>query len=219
MSLSGTSVSFEAMEGGGDPTEQTIMVTVTGEATPYVGETQYEGGGGGWLRADLGPREGDRTPLTLSASAGSLTEGSYTARVPVSAGENTQVVEARITIAPDPNAGPVEPNPAAERDITALLGAYASAINNKDVEGVLAIFPSGSRAGLERVFENTEDTDVTLFQLVPGTLRIGDQEGTLEADVITSTLAGGDQSRARQLIYTFGRGDQGWYIVSQRPGG
>ncbi len=219
LSLSVPTVSFEAVEGGDDPVEQTIGVSVTGEATPSVGLVQYEGEGGDWLRVGLGARTGERTALTLRAEVGSLAEGTYTASVPISAGAETQVLEARITVASNPAAGPVEPNPEAERGITALLAEYAAAINSKDAQRVRELFPSLPQDGVADLLNNLRETDTILLQMVPGSLKLGPEEGTLEGDVMSSVLGGGNRGEAYRMIYTFGRGDQGWYLVSQRQGG
>jgi uncharacterized protein YjdB/uncharacterized Zn finger protein (UPF0148 family) len=219
VSLSVPSVSFEAVEGGDDPVEQTIGVSVTGDGTPSVGVVQYEGGGGDWLQAGLGARTGERTALTLRADVGGLAEGTYVASVPISAGGNTQVLEARITVAANPAAGPVEPNEEAERGITVLLAEYASAINAKNAERVRELFPSLPQDGVADLLDNLRETDTILLQMVPGSLKLGPEEGTLEGDVMSSVLGGGNRGEAYRMIYTFGRGDQGWYLVSQRQGG
>jgi hypothetical protein len=218
LNLSSSLVSFEAMEGRGDPAEETVQVTVTGDAAPTVGTVDYRGGEGGWLRATLGPVTAGGASVTLQPELGGLAVGSHEAGVPVSAGGVTRVVEVRVTVAEDPTAGPVEPNAAAERGVAALLAEYASAINGKNTTRVRELFPSLPQDAIDDLL-TLRETDTYLLQLVPGSLRLGTQEGTLDGDVMSSVLGSGNRGEAVRMIYTFGRGDQGWYLVSLRAGG
>ncbi len=218
LDLSSSLVSFEAMEGRTDPSGEAVVVTVTGDATPTVGPVDYRGGGSGWLRAALEPVAGGGASLTLQPELGTLAAGSYQAGVPVSAGEVTRVVEVRFTVTEDPTAGPVEPNAAAEQGVTALLAQYASAINNKNTNRLRELFPTLPQDAINDLL-TLRETDTYLLQLVPGSLRLGAQEGTLDGDVMSSVLGSGNRGEAVRMIYTFGRGDQGWYLVSLRAGG
>jgi hypothetical protein len=215
MILSAPSASFNATQGGGDPAEQTVGITVTGDASPSVGVVQYQGDGGDWLRAGLGARTGETTALTLRAVVGGLAAGTYNASVPITAGGDTRVLTVQLTLAPDPAAGPVEPNQAAERGITTLLAEYASAINAKNTGRVRDLFPSLPQDAIDDLL-GLRNTDTYLLQLVPGSLRPGSQERTLEGDVMSSVLGEGNRGEAVRMVYTFGRGAQGWYVVALR---
>jgi len=218
LNLSAQAADFQATEGGEDPPSQTVNVTVTGDASPTVGTVQYEGGERGWLNVSLGARTGETAPLTVRPTVSALSEGTYRATVPVRAGENTRSLRVEITVAPDPAAGPVEPNEAAEREIASLLAAYAAAINGKDTARVRELFPSLPQSAIDDLL-GLRDSDTYLLQLVPGSLRLGSEERTLEGDVMSSVLGAGNRGQAVRMIYTFGRGEEGWYLVDLRPGG
>jgi serine/threonine-protein kinase len=218
LSLSPASVSFQAMEGGGPPADQTVGVRVTGGATPTVGGVQYGPRGSGWLTTNLAVRTGEEAILTLRPEMAGLTPGSYTATVPIEAGGETRVVDVSLTVAENPAAAPMEPNATARQEITALLSEYAAAINTKNAARVREIFPSLPQDAIDDLL-GLRDTDTYLLQLVPGSLRLGSRERTLEGDVMSSVLGSGNRGEAVRYVYAFGRGERGWYIVSLRTGG
>jgi hypothetical protein len=207
------------VEGGASPEEQVITVSVTGTATPTLGEIQYGAGGSGWLAATLGagPGQGGAI-LTLRPSPAGLGEGSYTASVPVGAGGDSQLVRVNLMVAPGPAFSPVEPTAAAAQDIVNLLADYAAAINSKNTGRVREIFPSLPQDAIDDLL-GLRETDTYLLQLVPGSLRLGSREQTLEGDVLSSVLGRENRGEAVRMIYAFGWGERGWYIVSVRAGG
>ena len=218
MSLSASSVSFQAVEGRASPQEQTVTVSVTGTATPTLGEVQYGPGGSGWLAATLEAGAGRGAVLTLRPSPAGLGEGSYTASVPVGAGGDTRLVMVNLIVAAGPSFNPVEPTAAAAQDIVNLLADYAAAINSKNTGRVREIFPSLPQDAIDDLL-GLRETDTYLLQLVPGSLRLGSREQTLEGDVLSSVLGRENRGEAVRMIYAFGRGERGWYIVSVRTGG
>jgi uncharacterized protein YjdB len=217
LGVSRSSLEFQAFEGGDPPPTQTVDISVTGEVTPSVGAIQYGAGGAGWLTAGIGQRTTAGGVLSLQASPSGLSEGEYTANVPVSAATESRVVEVRLTVSADPSAGPVEPTEAAAREIGTLVSEYASAINSKNTGRVREIYPSMPQQAFDDLLALRE-SDTYLLQLVPGSLRMGQEPGTLEGDVMSSVLGGGNRGEAVRMVYSFGRGQRGWYIVSLRPG-
>jgi hypothetical protein len=97
--LSSTTASFAATAGGTNPAAQTITITNTGGGTlSGLGATvQYTSGQGGWLTASVSPTTAPAT-LTLQATTGSLTAGTYSARVLVTApGATNSPAEVTVT--------------------------------------------------------------------------------------------------------------------------
>jgi len=218
VSLSRTSVTFQAVLEGAAPPEQTVRVTVTGGANPFLGMVLYEGSARDWLRSGLGGGPGQEAVLTLRAEASGLAPGSYRARLPVEAGGQTREVEVRLEIAPKPVSTAVEPTPAAEREVGDLLSAYASAINTRNEGRARELYPSIPPDGI-RDLMRIQESDI--FQVIPltGTLRAGSREGTLDIDVSAGIVPQTGAGQTRRMTYTVGRGDRGWYIVSVRAGG
>jgi serine/threonine-protein kinase len=218
VSISPASISFEMVEGGGMPPERTVAVSVTGEATPSVGVVTYGAGASGWLRQSLGMSPNGGMALTVGAETGGIGPGTYTARVPIGAGGVIRELGVQLVVAPNPDLGPVEPTAAAARGITTLLEAYLGALNSKDTRRVRQLFPSLAQDAIDELLR-LPDTDQYYIALQPGSLRMGSQEGTLDGDVLSGVLGPDGQGELRRVVYTFGRGDQGWFIVSFRAGG
>jgi hypothetical protein len=63
------------------------------------------------------------------------------------------------------------------------------------------------------------ESDTYVLQLVAGSLRPGEGERTLEGDVLATVLERGRSGESFVLVYTFSRGEDGWFIVSQRADG
>jgi hypothetical protein len=218
LDISPNSIFFRVLEGGQSPAEQNVDVLVQGEASPSVGVADYRTGGGDWLRQRLGTGSGQGTVLIVGAEPAGLGPGTYTANIPISAGGVRQVLAVQLVIAPNPELGAVEPNEVAAREITALLNDYLAALNTKDTGRVAELFPSLSQGALQELLR-LPDTDQYYLALQPGTLRLGEQEGTLEGDVMSGVVGPDGQGELRRVIYTFSRRDQGWYVVSFRAGG
>jgi alpha-tubulin suppressor-like RCC1 family protein len=86
ISLSPTSVTFTGTAGGSSPAAQTVAVTNGGGGTLSglaVGTISYGAGASGWLAAAVTPATAPAT-VTLTATLGTLSAGTYTATVPVS---------------------------------------------------------------------------------------------------------------------------------------
>ncbi len=217
VSLSQASISFEAVEGGRPPTERTVAVNVTGGAPPSVGVVAYGDGASGWLRQSLGLGSGGGMALTVGAEVGGLRPGTYTARIPVGAGGQTQFLGVQLVVTPDPDLGPVEPTEAAARGIAGLLERYLGALNTKDTGRVRELFPALSQSAIDELLR-LPAADQYYIALQAGSLRKGAREGTLDGEVMSGVLGPDGQGELRRVIYTFGRGDQGWFIVSFRAG-
>jgi hypothetical protein len=218
VSISPASISFEVVEGGALPPERTVAVSVTGEATPSVGIVTYDAGASGWLRQTLGMSPDGGMALTVGAETGGIGPGTYTARVPIGAGGVIRELAVQLVLAPNPDLGPVEPTAAAARGIASLLEEYLGALNSKDTRRVRQLFPSLTQDAVDGLLR-LPDTDQYYIALRPGTLRMGAQEGTLDGDVMSGVLGPDGQGELYRVVYTFGRGDQGWFIVSFRAGG
>ena len=218
VTLSAASISFQAVEGRDSPGAQSVTVRVTGDATPAVGGIQYGAGGSGWLTANLGGVTAQEAILTLRADVAGLTQGAYTATVPVGVGSDNRALTVSLTVAENPAAAAIEPNAAASQAISTLLSEYAAAINSKNTSRVRELFPSLPQDAIDDLL-GLRASDTYLLQLVPGSLRLGSRDRTLEGDVMSSVLGSGNRGEAVRMIYTFGRGEQGWYIVSLRTGG
>lgn len=218
LDLSPGSVSLEAVSGAGSPASGTVEVAVTGNAAPSLGSVEYGGGGDGWLTPSLGSVQNGRASLTLRADTRSLGAGSYTARLPVAAGDVARTLEIRLTVAVPPEDQPVEANDATAQQLTALLADYSNAINQKNVNRARELFPSLPQDAVDDLLRIPE-SDTYYLQLAPGSLRLGQREGTLEGDVMSGVLGRDNRGELIRMIYTFARGQRGWYIVSLRAGG
>jgi len=218
VTLSRSSVTFQAVEEGPPPPEEAVRVTVTGGANPLLGAVQYEGASRDWLRASLGGVSGQETVLTLRAETGGLVAGSHRARVPVEAGGQIREMTVRLDVAPKPVSTTVEPTPAAEREISGLFGAYAAAINAKDEARVKELYPSLNQDGI-RDLMRIQQADIFQVVPLPGTLRAGTQDRTLDIDVSAGIVPRTGAGQTRRMTYTVGRGEGGWYIVGWRTGG
>ena len=218
LTLSQNSVTFQAVEEGAPPPEQAVQVTVTGGANPLLGAVRYEGASRDWLRAGLEGGSGQETILSLRAETGGLAAGSHRARVPVEAGDQTREMNVRLEIAPKPVSTAVEPTPVAEREIGEMLSAYAAAINSKNEEGVKGLYPSLTPDGI-RDLMRIQQSDIFQVIALPGTLRTGTQDRTLDIDVSAGIVPRTGAGQTRRMTYTLGRGEGGWYIVGWRIGG
>ena len=94
-------VRMDAIQGGGDPPSQTVALSNGGGGSLGalgVGGIAYGGGASGWLSASVAG-----STLTLDASTGSLTSGSYTATVEVTSanGGNETVDVTFVVSAPE----------------------------------------------------------------------------------------------------------------------
>ncbi len=215
--LSRAAVAFDGVEGGDPPEPQTLEVTVTGDATPSLGAVAYRGQPGGWLLPALGGPSGDRTTLSLNVDTRGLGAGVHLATVPVGAGSESAEVEVRVTLSANPASAPVQPDADAARDIVSLLTRYADAINTKNLNLVREIFPSLPQDAIDDLLR-LPASDTYYLQLAPGSLRLGSRERTLDGDVMSGVLGRDNRGELVRMIYTFGRGQRGWYILSLRAG-
>lgn len=85
ISFSASTVNFTGLVGGAIPTAQSVLISNGGTGTLSglsVGAVQYAAGGSGWLNASLGGSSAPAT-LTLTVAPGALSQGLYSATVPV----------------------------------------------------------------------------------------------------------------------------------------
>src|SRR5580704_4384560 len=107
ISLATTTVSFGAQVGSGNPTSQTVNITNSGSGTLSgltLGTVAYGSGASGWLSASLTGSSAPAT-ITLNATTGSLTAGSYSASIPITGSATNSPATLRVTFAIFPPAG------------------------------------------------------------------------------------------------------------------
>ncbi|HET6487712.1 MAG TPA: fibronectin type III domain-containing protein [Spirochaetia bacterium] len=101
--LSAATLTFTAMPGGADPSEQTVSVTNTGGGSLTGLSVIVSPSGNGWLTASLSSASAPAT-LTVTPSTGSLAAGTYTATVSIASsvpGVVTQSVGVTFTVSSD----------------------------------------------------------------------------------------------------------------------
>jgi hypothetical protein len=218
LALSEPSLRFQALEGGPIPTEETVRVVVTGDVSPAVGIVRYLGDARGWLRQSLGTEEGEGTVLRVGVDPAGLVPGEYQADVPVAAGGLTRILAVHLVVEPDPELTAIQPSERAAQEVSNLLDAYVAALNARNGEAARELFPALSREAVGDLLR-IPDTDQFYLALVPGSLRMGRDEGTLDGDVMSSVLGPDGLGETHRVTYTFSRGEEGWFIVSFRAGG
>jgi serine/threonine-protein kinase len=218
LELTPGAVSFRGMEDAESPPAQRVRVAVSGADAPRLGPVRYGDGAEGWLEPDLEESGGGAWTLTLAVATGDMAQGSYTARVPVVVGEEERTVAVALGLEENPATAPLVPGPEAERGINALLADYLAAVNGRNAARIRALFPSIPQGAIDDLLELRE-SDTYVLQLVAGSLRPGEGERTLEGDVLATVLERGRSGESFVLVYTFSRGEDGWFIVSQRADG
>lgn len=219
LALSQPSVNFQAVEQGPPPAEQSVRITITGGVPPFLGVVRYDGTGRDWLRTNLGGGADGQAVLTVRAEPGGLAPGTYRATLPVEAGGLTRELGVQLVVTPRPVATTVEPSPQAEQEIGQMLQAYASAINARDEARVRELYPS---IPAEAIRDMRDARPGYLFQVnpLPGTLRRGAREGTLDMDVSSGIVPPTGAGQTRRMVFTVGRGGGGaWQILGIRTAG
>ncbi|NJD10137.1 MAG: hypothetical protein FIB01_06730 [Gemmatimonadetes bacterium] len=209
VSLSPASVALELTEGAAASSERTVRIAVTGGADPFLGVVRYDGGARDWLRTSLA-----ESGLTLRAAGSGLQAGTYSARVPVGAGSAREELTVNLTVNARPVSTAVEPSAAAEREIGALISAYVSAINTKNEARVRELYPGITAAALRDLLR-IQTSQIFQVMPLPGTLRAGRTDKTLDIDVTAGILSSG-KGQTNRVIYTIGRNASGWIIVGSR---
>lgn len=108
INLSGTTLNFNANQGGPNPASQFITITNSGGGTLSglgTGTIVYGAGASGWLQAPNLSGTTAPATLTLQPVTGSLAPGSYSATIPVQSGvalNSPQTLTVNFTIAPSP---------------------------------------------------------------------------------------------------------------------
>jgi hypothetical protein len=104
--LTTTSISFGAQVGGGNPTAQTVSVANSGTGTLSglaLGTITYASGSG-WLNATLSATSAPAT-ISLTATTGSLTQGTYSATIPINASSASSPASLTVKFIVFPPAG------------------------------------------------------------------------------------------------------------------
>jgi hypothetical protein len=174
ITLTPSARTFTAIQGGANPSSQTIAITNGGGGTLTglaVGTVSYGAGAAGWLQAPTlsGTTANPSVTLTLQPVTGSLSPGTYTASVPITssvASNSPQTVAVTFTVAP--------PTPQIALSSAALsFSATAGGVN--PASQVVTITNGG--AG-------------TLTGLAVGTITYGaGATGWLQAPVLSGTTA------------------------------
>jgi Fibronectin type III domain len=201
--LSSANVSFSGTEGGASPPPQTIEVTNGGEGTldGLASSASYTAGQPtGWLSASLSATAAPST-ITLTATVGSLPEGTYTASVAVSsaAAENSpQTVSVTLTVGPSAGGGPLIALSSSSQSFTAPQGGAAPPAQTVDItnsgvgtlDGLAAdvTYTAGQPTGwLGASLSGPAAPSTLTLTATPGSLPVG----TYTASVaITSGVAG-----------------------------
>src|SRR5579862_6570964 len=106
--LATTTIEFGAQVASGNPTAQTVNVTNSGTGTLSglaLGTITYTGGGAsGWLNASLSTTSAPAT-ISLTATTGSLTQGTYSATIPVKASSASNPASLTVKFIVFPPAG------------------------------------------------------------------------------------------------------------------
>ena len=129
ISLSKSTVNFTATEGSGSPSVQTVSISNSGGGTLTGLEKNITYGSGqptGWLAASLSSETAPAT-LSLQASTGSLSDGTYTANVALtSSGANNspQNISVTFTVSPLPT-GPTLNEPTVSGDQITLTWTFS----------------------------------------------------------------------------------------------
>jgi len=217
VSLAPTAIALDLVEGAAVSADGTVRVTVTGGVDPFLGIVSYEGGARDWLRTSLAAA-GQGASLTVRADGTGLTPGNYLARLPVGAGPARQELTVRLTVSAKPVSTAVEPSAAAQREIGDMLSAYAAAVTARNETRVRQLYPSIPATAI-RDLMRIQSSDIFQVQPLPGTLRAGRAERTLDIDVSAGIVPASGAGQTRRMTYTVGRSGSNWVILGVRTGG
>ena len=195
IALSTTNQSFAAPQGGANPAAQTVQVTNSGGGTlnGLTATVSYTPGQPeGWLAATLTSANAPST-LTLAATTGSLTAGTYTASVAVTspaASNSPQAVTVTFVVAPAPGGSPsITLSPSAVTFSAPVGGAEPDAQNVDVTNG-----GSGTLSGLA-IGEITYGAGATGWlaaslsgTTAPATLTLEATTGSLAAATYTASV-------------------------------
>jgi uncharacterized membrane protein len=216
ISLSASSVSFSAVTGGQSPATQTVSVTnVGGGSLSGLSASVSYSSGSGWLSASLNTATAPAT-LTVQATTGSLTAGSYTANVSIasSAAINTpQTLAVSFT---------VQAQPIISLSSTSLAFAAASGGSNPAAQtvqitngggsvlsGLSASVSYSSGSGWLSASLNTTTAPATLtVQALTGSLATGSYVATI------SVSASGAANSPQTIGVSFSLSSTGGFSVS-----
>jgi predicted phage tail protein len=169
--LSPTSLSFTAQQGSGNPAAQTVTVSNTGGGTL----TWAANDTAAWLA--LSPASGSGNgALTLTATTGSLTAGSYSGSVTVSAtGANPVTIPVAFTVTPAPVPPAIGLSP------TSLSFTAQQGSGNPAAQTVTVSNTGGGSLNWSVSHDATWLSHTPNTGTGPGTVTIGVNTGTLTA--------------------------------------
>jgi hypothetical protein len=192
ISLASTSLTYTANIGGGNPASQTVAVTNGGSTALSglaVGTITYGAGATGWLGTPTLSSTTAPSTLTVTATLGSLTAGTYTATVPITSGvasNSPQNVLVTFTVTSGPlialspttlnfSATPGGPNPATQ--------AVAVTNSGSGSLGALTVGTITYGAGATNWLAASLNTATA-----PATLTVSPTTGALAAGSYTATV-------------------------------
>jgi hypothetical protein len=194
IALSSTTQTFAAPQGGADPAAQTVNVTNGGDGTLdglTANVTYTAGQPTGWLSAALSAPAAPST-LTLTATTGSLTAGTYSASVAIAsaaAGNSPQAVTVTFTVAA-PGSAPLIALATTTITFTGTQGSSNPADQTIDVTNG----GTGSLTGLAAAvtYASGQPTDWLTAKLsktrAPSTLTLTANTGTLAPGSYSATV-------------------------------
>jgi hypothetical protein len=208
--LSRTTVAFSAFTGGADPLPETMIITNAGGGSLTgltAGAPQYASGTPGWLTAELAGTEAPAT-LTLTAAAGALSDGTYTATVSVSSSvAGNSPIQITVTLIKGP--APVMVLTPTSLTFATFSGGSAPAVQNVGVTnsggGVIGglsttiAYGPGASGWLDAGFLADDTTAPATLQIRPNTSLTA---GTYTASVEVRTMTQGVASRTVNVSYT-----------------
>jgi hypothetical protein len=194
--LSETSKSFSGTAGSGDPAAQTVAISNAGDGTlsGLAANVAYgDGQPTGWLSASLSQTTAPST-LTLTATTGSLTEGTYTASVAVTSGaasNSPQSVSVTFRVDPAADGAPSISLSSTTQSFGAPEGGANPAAQTVSVTNGGAGTLSG--LALDVAYGDGQPTgwlNATLSQTTaPSTLTLTVTTGSLAAGIYTGSVA------------------------------
>ena len=209
--LSSTSLNFFAAEAGASPEAQIVTVSNAGGGTlSELGASVSYASGSGWLTAELNATTSPAT-LTVQATTGSLTAGSYTATVAIAsgvAGNSPQNVSITFSVSPPP---PVIGLSVASLSYSAVAGEASPSEQTVTVSnagggvlsGLSASVSYGSGSGwLSATLDST--TALTTLRVQPSTGSLA--AGSYMATVTVSSSVAGTASQTVSVSFSVAEG-------------
>ena len=213
IALSSASASFTAQQGGANPAAQNLTVSNTGAAplAPLTGLQATVSAGATWLAATLNTSTAPAT-LTLSATTGALTAGTYNATVSISSSaagvtNSPQSVAVTFVVAPPPpaiglSAGSLSFNAARNTGLPSAQNVSVTNVGGGTLSGLAASVTYGTTTGwLGNVSFNTTTAPATL-SVQPSTDNLPQGTYTATVDVTGTGASNNPQSITVTYVVT-----------------